>query len=141
MSSKRKKTPFPIYWIYAIIGVSIIAFQLFMSSNGKAAVSKRVFLELVEEKFVQDVEIINKKICRFKLTDKGVKNIKKSKNKDFSQLKKNLSKTKDNNLKIEIENIGDVGNFENDIKSANPDLDFASVDEPDYIGTIISSII
>ena len=141
MSSKRKKTPFPIYWIYAIIGVSIIAFQLFMSSNGKAAVSKRVFLELVEEKFVQDVEIINKKICRFKLNDKGVKNIKKSKNKDFSQLKKNLSKTKDNNLKIEIENIGDVGNFENDIKSANPDLDFASVDEPDYIGTIISFLL
>ena len=59
MSSKRKNTPFPIYWIYAIIRVSIIAFQLFMSSNGKAAVSKRVFLELVEEKYVQDVEIIN----------------------------------------------------------------------------------
>ncbi len=141
MSSKRKNTPFPIYWIYAIIGVSIIAFQLFMSSNGKAAVSKRVFLELVEEKYVQDVEIINKKICRFKLNDNGLKNIKKSKNKDFSELKKNLTKVKDNNLKIEIENIGDVGNFENDIKSADADLDFTSVDEPDYIGTIISFLL
>ena len=141
MSSKRKKNPFPIYWIYAIIGVSIIAFQLFMTSNSKASVSKRVFLELVDGKFVQDVEIINKKICRFNLNDKGIKNVQKSKNKDFSALKKSLSKTKDNKLSIEIDNIGDVGNFENDIKSTNPDLDFASVDEPDYIGTLINILL
>ncbi len=141
MSSKRKTPPISIYWIYAIIGISIIAFQLFMSSNSKASVSKRVFLELVEAKFVKDVKIINKKICRFNLNGKGIKNIQKSKNKDFSDLKKSLSKAKNNKLSIEIENIGDVGNFENDIKSTNPDLDFASVDEPDYIGTLINILL
>jgi hypothetical protein len=31
----KKRSPFSIYWIYAIIGVAIIAFQLFMSTSGK----------------------------------------------------------------------------------------------------------
>jgi len=141
MSSKRKNNPFPIYWIYAIIGVSIIAFQLFMSSNSKAYVTNRVFLELVEGKFVQDVQIINGKVCRFKLNDKGIKNVQKSKNKDFSELKKSLSKTKDNKLSIEIENIGDLGEFQKEIKDKKTDLEIKHVTEHDYIGTLINILL
>ena len=29
----KKKVPFSIYWIYAVIAVGIIAFQIFMSNS------------------------------------------------------------------------------------------------------------
>ena len=40
MSEKKdnKKSPFSIYWIYAIIGVAIIGFQLFMSSGSGGSI-------------------------------------------------------------------------------------------------------
>ena len=50
MAEKKNKSPFSIYWIYAIIGVAIIAFQLFMNGGGKAKINtKQTFFTLVEK--------------------------------------------------------------------------------------------
>ena len=57
----KKKSPFSIYWIYAVIGVAIIGFQLFMSSAGHIPVKyKSTFFDLAEKGFIQDAKIINK---------------------------------------------------------------------------------
>ena len=72
MAERKNKSPFSIYWIYAIIGIAIIAFQLFMSGSGKAKINtKQTFFTLVEKKGVEKVRIINRERVEFQLNQTG----------------------------------------------------------------------
>ena len=72
MADKKNKSPFSIYWIYAIIGVAIIAFQLFMNGSGKAKINtKQTFFTLVEKKGVEKVRIVNRERVEFQLNQIG----------------------------------------------------------------------
>ena len=57
----NKKTPFSIYWIYALIVIVIIGFQLFGSSTGEVPVKyQSTFFDLAERGYIEDAKLVNK---------------------------------------------------------------------------------
>ena len=145
MAEGKNKSPFSIYWIYAIIGVAIIAFQLFMSGSGKAKINtKQTFFTLVEKKGVEKVRIINRERVEFQLNQTGKQLIQDGSNSDFQTMKKALnssSPTKEKKVVFELEEIGDLGNFENEIKSRDPALSYQAVKETDWLGQVIGFLL
>ena len=59
----KNKNNFSIYWIYAILGVGLIAFQLFMGKKDHSSVKIQSLLEIADESGVKNVVIINEKKC------------------------------------------------------------------------------
>jgi ATP-dependent metalloprotease FtsH len=145
MAEGKNKSPFSIYWIYAIIGVAIIAFQLFMSGSGKAKINtKQTFFTLVEKKGVEKVRIVNRERVEFQLNQTGKQLIQDGSNSDYQTMKKALnssSPTKEKKVIFELEEIGDLGNFENEIKMRDPALSYQAVKETDWLGQIIGFLL
>ena len=145
MAEKKNKSPFSIYWIYAIIGVAIIAFQLFMNGGGKAKINtKQTFFTLVEKKGVEKVRIVNRERVEFQLNQVGKQLVQEGSNSDFQTMKKALNSstpTKDKKVVFELEEIGDLGNFENEIKMRDPALSYQAVKETDWLGQIIGFLL
>ena len=57
----KKRSPFSIYWIYGLIGVSIIAFQLFMSGSSDIKLKyQSTFFALADSNYVTNVYVVNK---------------------------------------------------------------------------------
>lgn len=158
----KKKNPFSIYWIYAIIGVAIIGFQLFMSSAGRIPVKyQSTFFELAEKGFVEDAKLVNKVRVDFSINKDGRYYISNSDDSQFKTLKEYLSKgnsVKKGDPVFEL-NIIDAGNFESQvnelnktIKEKNKELiasnktpmktiELIDVEEVNYIGNILSFIL
>jgi cell division protease FtsH len=145
MAGGNKKSPFSIYWIYAIIGVAIIAFQLFMNGGGKAKINtKQTFFTLVEKKGVEKVRIINGGKVEFELNQTGKQIVTEGNTSDYQTMKKALnssSPTKSKKVVFEIEEIGDLGNFENEIKARDPGLTYSNVKETDWFGQILGFLL
>ncbi|MFM7666879.1 MAG: ATP-dependent zinc metalloprotease FtsH [Bacteroidota bacterium] len=145
MAEGKNKSPFSIYWIYAIIGVAIIAFQLFMSGSGKAKINtKQTFFTLVEKKGVEKVRIVNRERVEFQLNQTGKQLVQDGSNSDYQTMKKALnssSPSKDKKVVFELEEIGDLGNFENEIKMRDPALSYQAVKETDWLGQIIGFLL
>jgi len=145
MAEGKNKSPFSIYWIYAIIGVAIIVFQLFMSGSGKAKINtKQTFFTLVEKKGVEKVRIINRERVEFQLNQTGKQIIQDGSNSDYQTMKKALNSstpTKEKKVVFELEEIGDLGNFENEIKTRDPALSYQAVKETDWLGQIIGFLL
>ncbi len=158
----KKKSPFSIYWIYAVIGVAIIGFQLFMSSAGHIPVKyKSTFFDLAEKGFIQDAKIINKVRLDFTITKEGKKYLVNSKDAQFKAIKQAL--TKGNTVKkgdpvFEL-NIVDAGNIELQVTELNktikeqniklkaenkaplPIIELIDEEEVNYLGNILSFIL
>jgi len=158
----KKKSPFSIYWIYAVIGVAIIGFQLFMSSAGHIPVKyKSTFFDLAEKGFIQDAKIINKVRLDFIITKEGKKYLVNSKDAQFKAIKQAL--TKGNTVKkgdpvFEL-NIVDAGNIELQVTELNktikeqniklkaenkaplPIIELIDEEEVNYLGNILSFIL
>jgi len=145
MAEGKNKSPFSIYWIYAIIGVAIIAFQLFMSGSGKAKINtKQTFFTLVEKKGVEKVRIVNRERVEFQLNQTGKQLVQDGSNSDYQTMKKALnssSPSKDKKVVFELEEIGDLGNFENEIKMRDPALSYQAVKQTDWLGQIIGFLL
>jgi cell division protease FtsH len=145
MADKKNKSPFSIYWIYAIIGVAIIAFQLFMNGSGKAKINtKQTFFTLVEKKGVEKVRIVNRERVEFQLNQIGKQLVQEGSNSDYQTMKKALNSSspkKDKKVVFELEEIGDLGNFENEIKMRDPALSYQAVKETDWLGQIIGFLL
>jgi cell division protease FtsH len=145
MAEGKNKSPFSIYWIYAIIGVAIIAFQLFMSGSGKAKINtKQTFFTLVEKKGVEKVRIVNRERVEFQLNQTGKQLVQDGSNSDYQTMKKALnssSPSKEKKVVFELEEIGDLGNFENEIKMRDPALSYQAVKETDWLGQIIGFLL
>ena len=89
----KKKSPFSIYWVYAIIGVALIAFQLFSSSSGRITLQyQSTFDQLAVQGYLTDVKLINKVRVDFKINNEGKKFIKASKDAKFKVIKEAFSK-------------------------------------------------
>jgi len=84
----NKKNNFSIYWIYAVLGVGLIAFQLFMGKEERSSVKIQSLLEIADESGVQNVVIINEKSVEFQLNSEGVDFIKKTENKELQKISK-----------------------------------------------------
>ena len=86
--NNKKKNPFSIYWIYAIIGVAIIGFQIFMSSGGRVPVKyQSTFFELAEKGFVEDAKLVNKVRVDFQISTSGRNYIINSSESQYKELK------------------------------------------------------
>jgi ATP-dependent metalloprotease FtsH len=145
MANNDKKSPFSIYYIYAIIGIAIIAFQLFMNGGGETKINtKQTFFTLVEKKGVQKVRIINRERVKFELNPTGKQLVLSGSDSDFKSMSKALtsgSSKKDKKVVFVLEEIGDLGNFENEIKSRDPALSYEADKETDWLGQILSFLL
>lgn len=150
--NKNKKSPFSIYWIYTIIGVAIIGFQLYMGSGGSAKInSQTTFFDLAEKGYIMDVEIVNKARVDFHLSQDGKKFITESPKTEHKTMKKAFEKgtrAQDVNPKYELE-IVDAGNFEERLNVVNTKLKsdgkkaipYEPKEEINYIGNILSFLL
>ena len=60
MAKENKKGGFSVYWIYAILGVSLIAFQLFVSGDTHVSISsKKTLYSLVDSHCIKKIEIVS----------------------------------------------------------------------------------
>ena len=143
----KKKNNFSIYWIYALLGVGLIAFQMYMGQSHKhEADSGQLEALFMDSTFrgVDEVTIVNREnapFAEFKLNKEGVDTVMNSKRSKFSSMKKSLTESEEKD-KTQIL-------FE--IKSINPDrldekLDTQNIavkyeERTDYLGTILSYLL
>lgn len=158
----KKRSPFSIYWIYAIIGIAIIGFQLFMSSGGRITLkSSDQFVELGMQGFIKDAKVVNASRVDFTIEESAKEFISKQTAPNYKSIQQQLNES--NNVKkgdpIFEFKIIDAGNFENEVKIINdtikslnkerklqgkPELkkiQLEYVDEINYLGNIVSFLL
>lgn len=153
-NKEKKKSPFSVYWIYAIIGVALIAFQLYSSSGGSSEIQRKsTFFALADEGGLENVVIINRSRVDFQLTDEGEKVVKREKSEDFNTMKKSMKKGKGlrSTKPVFSMKIGDLGHFEDEIRDHNEELkesksevqaiSYGYDEEYNYVGGVLSFIL
>ena len=149
----NKKSPFSIYWIYALLGVALIGFQLYMNTGSRIPIGKsNIFYSLADNGYVQDVKIIiNRARADFHLTEEGIDFLKETDSTKYSTLHKIIVKTdvkSANDLTFET-TFGDPGQFEGQLQTINQKLKAAGKEpvlynselEHDYVSSILSFIL
>lgn len=155
-SNKKKKSgnqsPFSIYWIYALLGVALIGFQLYMNTGNTIPLSNsNQFTNLAKQGYVEDVTIvINKARADFKVNKDGIKFIETTDEKSFNSLKQKLKtvKAKKSDLVFET-TFAEAGDFESKLREINDSLKVAgkeqitynSEPEHDYLEGILSFLL
>ena len=92
MSDENKKKSFSIYWIYALLGVGLIAFQLYYNSSSTVVIkNKQTLYTLLEQKGIDKIDIVNKEKAEFELNASGKKFL-KGKDGEFKEMAKSLEK-------------------------------------------------
>lgn len=159
--TNKKGNPFSIYWIYALIGVAIIGYQIYFGYSSEITLNNQsTFFDLAENGYVKDVHLVNKVKVEFKLNEDGKSFIKRATENKYKPLKKaiNGSKVKRGDQEIEFK-IADAGVFQSQVNELNKEIkknntsnsitknktvapvNVAVIDEPDYLGSIISFIL
>ena len=137
----NKKNNFSIYWIYAILGVSLIAFQLFMGKTERSSVKIQSLLEIADESGVQNVVIINEKSVEFQLNSEGVDFVKKAEKKELKSISKTLKESKEvdkTKIVFEIKQVDQTYLSQKlDEKGITVEYD----ERIDYFGTILSYLL
>ena len=137
----NKKNNFSIYWIYAILGVGLIAFQLFMGKTEHSNVKIQSLLEIAEESGVQNVVIINEKSVEFQLNSDGVDFINKTENKALQNISKTIKESKEvDKTKIVFE-IKQVDQTYLSQKLDEKGVTVEYEERIDYFGTILSYLL
>lgn len=143
MAKETKKRGFSVYWIYAILGVSLIAFQLYVSGDSHVSIlSKDTLFNLVKAKGVKKIEIVNQTSVDFRLSKVGIDFVKKSSGGDYETIKKALKKessVKGKDIIFQIENIGDLGNFQDDLEECEGK--YIMITRINYFSQILSYIL
>ncbi len=123
--NNKKKSPFSIYWIYAVIGVAIIGFNLFMSTSSNVSLkSEDTFFELAKNNYVTDVSLVNRVRVDFKLTPEGEDYVKKSSDLRFRSMKEMLNRGNrfgSRNMEFSVK-ILDPSTFTGTVKEMNDQL-------------------
>ena len=137
----QKKSNFSIYWIYAALGVGLIAFQLFMGQDERATVKMQTLLDIADSSGVNNVVIINDKSAEFHLNKKGIELINSSENENFKKIGKTFKESKEKDkteILFEIEKI-DQTYLSQELKSR--EVKFEYEERVDYFGTILSYLL
>ncbi len=143
MSENKRKNPFSIYWIYAILGVALIAAEIYWNSGSRAVINKKnTLLELVDQKGVKNVKIVNQSYCEFELTSKGIQLVNEAKSGELSEMKKviNQSTNKGKSIVFELENIGSHANFEKALEDHGYS-NYENVTQVNYLINILNYIL
>ena len=150
--NNQKKSPFSIYWIYGIIAVAIIGFQMFSNVESSSTIkNQQTFMELAENGYVKHVYIVNKVRADFKLNEKGKSFVKENGTGEYTQMSEAFNKggrIKNTDPTFKMDLI-DAGNFEMNIQKINDELRAENkgiiVLEPktevDYLGSVISFLL
>ncbi|MCO5260435.1 MAG: ATP-dependent zinc metalloprotease FtsH [Crocinitomicaceae bacterium] len=154
--NNNKKSPFSIYWIYAILGIGLIAYQYYYSSNNRIPLKTMAQFEtLADSGYVENVAIIiNKLRVDIRLSDEGIEYLNNTDNTQFKTIKNYLKKDKDFRSRntgpyfLEL-NISDNGNFEKKLEKINEDLKqhnrseitYTSETEYDYLTNILGFLL
>ena len=146
----KKKGGFNVYWIYAIIAVSIIGIQLYMNGvNEIKFKSRQAFFELADSSYIQDVSIVNRQRVDFKLNEAGRNFVLNSGRPEYKEVKKILSAKGSgagmSNPELQMD-IADAGTFEEELNESNKSLKekgkrqiaYEPEEEVNYVGSIIS---
>lgn len=154
-NQEKKRSPFSIYWIYAIIGVSIIGVQLFMSgTNDFKLNSQNTFFTLADSSYISDVKLVNRVRVDFKLNEKGKDFVQESSNQQYVVFKKAFKTSAkgpvlaSKNPTFQID-LADAGNFLDKLDETNKRLaakgkrtiECVPVEEINYLGNIISFLL
>lgn len=145
MSDNKKKGGFSVYWIYALAGVAFIAIQLIYGTESKITIDrKQTLFSLVDSSGVSKITIINNNRADFQLNAEGVALVKSLKDGEYPKIWKELKKLnsleKQKKKIIVLDNIGDLGNFENSLeKERNFPCDRDT--DTDYLGTILAYLL
>ena len=137
----KKKNNFSIYWIYAILGVGLIAFQLYMGKSERESVKMQTLLEIADNSGVDNVTIINEKSAEFHLNKEGLELVKKSEDAELKKLNATIKESKETDktkLLFEIEKI-DQTYLSQELKGR--DVAFEYEERVDYFGTILSYLL
>ena len=70
--SNNSKKPFNFYWIYAIVGILLISFNLFNWQGGSTTITPSEFENMVVNNQVKEVVIVNHKIAKVFLTPEAL---------------------------------------------------------------------
>jgi ATP-dependent metalloprotease FtsH len=150
--NKKKKAPFSVYWIYAIIAIAVIGFQVYMGSGNTGKVSSQTtFFELAEQGYVKDAVIVNKDRVDYHLSESGKEFIKRSSRDEHKRMKAAFEqggRLKNHNPEFEFD-IVDAGNFVNKLDKTNEELEGKGIEkipsepreEINYIGNILSFLL
>lgn len=149
-----KKSPFSIYWIYAILGIGLIAYQYYYSVGSQIPLkSISQFEMLANGGYVEDVKIvINKTRADIKLNKEGIDYLKNTDEKQFKSVKEAIKKlNKGNNASSYVFELKytDNGNFENKVQEINASLKengkseilYSSDVEHDYFSSILGFLL
>jgi len=141
MSDEKKKRSFSIYWIYALLGVGLIAFQLYYNSSSTVVIkNKQSLYTLIEQKGIEKITIVNKEKAEFELNDTGKKYL-KGKDGEFKEMAQSIEKNgADKNVVFELEDIGSYDNFENELKEKQFS-NYENKKETNYLGVILSYLL
>ncbi len=148
----NKKSPFSIYWIYALLGIALIGFQLYMNTGNTIPLqNSNQFTTLAKQGYVEDVKIvINKARADFHVNSDGFEYIKTTDDKAFKSLKKLVKTTKAKSGEIVFETtFAEAGDFESKLREINETLKaegkeqitYNSEPEHDYLSSILSFIL
>ncbi len=146
-----RKSPFSIYWIYAILAFALIGYNVYFTYNNRIPFNSTQFDDVASKGYVEDVTlVINKLRADFKLSEAGVNYIKKSDDKTFKNIKTVLEKSNVNAKTVSFEiNYADNGNFEEKLVGINTTLkeegktpiSFKSGTEKDYFWGILNVLL
>lgn len=143
MSKENKKSPFSIYWIYGALGIALISFNIFMNTTPSSTIKyKETLMELVDNKGVKNVKIINQSKAEFQLKNQGVAYVNQTNKLDFPKMKKMLKarKGKPTEVTFELENIGSPTNFEKALDDRGYH-DYQNATEVNYLGDILGYLL
>ncbi len=150
-SNKPKRNPYAIYWVYAAIGVAIIAFQLFMGGSADIEIKKQAtFMQLADSGYVQELKIVNHARADFRLTKAGKEFVNQGTTDEFKKMRKALN-TKSKGLSSSNSpefslKIVDAGAFIETINSKNVqrklagkrEIEYEPEEEVNYASSILS---
>ena len=137
----KNKNNFSIYWIYAILGVGLIAFQLFMGKKDLSSVKIQSLLEIADESGVKNVVIINEKSVEFQLNSNGIDFVKKSDNKDLKDIAKTIKGSKESDKTNIVFEIKQVDQTYLSQKLDDKGITVEYEERIDYFGTILSYLL
>jgi ATP-dependent metalloprotease FtsH len=152
----NKKSPFSIYWIYAILGIALIAYQYYYSTGSQVPLKTIAQFEtLGKEGYVENVTIvINKTRADIKLSENGIDFLKSTDDKQFQSIKKalkNLDKGNGRTTSTYIFELKytDNGNFENKVEEINKylkennkqQIPYVSDIEYDYLSSVLGFLL
>ncbi len=150
-SNLPKKRPFSIYWLYAVLGIALIGYNLYFSYNNSVQLNSTQFEDVASKGYVEDVTlVINKLRADFKLSDEGFSYIKNNDQKSYKKVQTLIKNTNATNKTVKFEvNYADNGNFEQKLADLNITLkedgkspiSYHSDTEKDYLSSLLSFIL